>query len=92
MNACAHMVACLAGQADEGAKNSNQLRSARRAALEAGLACADFLESRTQETQAGQMERAARLKDEELDYWGIAVFGRRADLDPSTKKFSVWHP
>jgi hypothetical protein len=72
------------------AKNANQIRTARREALHSGVFCVDFTESMTKDTYVEQMERTAKLKDEELDYWGLAMFGPKEALDPITRKFSLW--
>jgi hypothetical protein len=119
LNACAHMVACLVGRADEAtrqqmsfigyvdaddnvhpvsglslivlsAKNSNQIRTARVAAAERKIPFVDFTESMTKDTYVEQMERTRRLHEQDLEYWGLAMFGARSDLDPITRKFSLW--
>ena len=50
------------------AKNGNQLKNARSAAIQAGLAVTDFLESMTGDTYVEQMERTAQLSDDDLAY------------------------
>ena len=72
------------------AKNSNQIRTARMEAVHQGIFCVDFAESMTKDTYLEQMERTSKLKEEELDYWGLALFGRKEALDPITRKFSLW--
>ncbi len=44
----------------------------------------------TGDTYVEQMERTGRLAEEELDYWGLALFGPKEVLDPVTRKFSLW--
>ncbi|MEV4174078.1 DUF2000 domain-containing protein [Nonomuraea sp. NPDC049709] len=72
------------------AKNGNQIRTARLEAINTGVFCVDFTESMTKDTYVEQMERTAKLKDEELDYWGLAMFGPKEALDPITRRFSLW--
>ncbi len=72
------------------AKNSNQIRTARGAAIDADVAYVDFTESMTGDTYVEQMERTAQLAEEQLDYWGLCLFGPKESLDPITKKFSIW--
>jgi hypothetical protein len=72
------------------AKNSNQIRKARELAIEKEVHFVDFLETMTGDTYVEQMERTNALKEEELDYWGIALFGLKKELDPVTGKFSMW--
>ena len=72
------------------AKNSNQIRTARLEAIEAGVPYADFTQSMTGDTFVEQMDRTGALREEDLDYWGVAVFGLKEAIDPITRKFSLW--
>lgn len=72
------------------AKNSNQIRTTREAAIENAIHYVDFLQSMTVGSYVEQMERTSKLKGEELEYWGIALFGLKEKVDPVTKKFSLW--
>ncbi len=72
------------------AKNSNQIRHARLAAVEAEIHVVDFTGSMTKDTYVEQMERTAALREGELECWGIAMFGPRGEIDPITRKFSLW--
>ena len=72
------------------AKNSNQIRAARVAALEAGVLHVDFTQSMTGGSFVEQMERTGQVAEAELDYWGLAVFGPKEAVDPLTRKFSLW--
>ncbi len=72
------------------AKNSNQIRTARNLAAEAGVLHVDFTESMTRDTYVEQMERTRATKEEDLQYWGLALFGPRTVIDPITKRFSLW--
>lgn len=72
------------------ADNSNQLRTARGRALESGLLNVDFTASMITDTYVEQMARTRELKEADLEYWGLGMFGLKADIDPITKKFSLW--
>jgi len=30
------------------------------------------------------------MRQEDLDYWGLCMFGPREIIDPITRKFSLW--
>jgi hypothetical protein len=34
--------------------------------------------------------RTQATREEDLDYWGLGVFGPRQAVDPITRKFSLW--
>jgi hypothetical protein len=72
------------------AKNSGQLRTARLEAIRAGLPHADFTETMTKDTFVEQMGRTRATREEDLDYWGLCVFGPKQAVDPITRKFSLW--
>lgn len=74
------------------AKNSNQIRRARLDAIDAGLMFVDFTESMTKDTYVEQMARTQKIPEAELDYWGLALFGKKHLVDPVTSKFSLWRP
>ena len=72
------------------AKNSNQVQTTRLEAIRAGLPYADFTESMTKDTFVEQMDRTRALREEDLDYWGVCIFGLKEAVDPITRKFSLW--
>ena len=72
------------------AKNSSQLRAARLDAIRAGLSHVDFTATMTQDTFVEQMDRTQATREEDLDYWGLCVFGPKQGVDPITRKFSLW--
>jgi Protein of unknown function (DUF2000) len=72
------------------ARNSNQVGTARIEAIKAGLPYADFTESITKDSFVEQMDRTRALREEDLDYWGICIFGLKEVVDPITRKFSLW--
>lgn len=72
------------------AKNSNQIRAARAMAKDVGLLQVDFTESMTGDTYVEQMERTKQIPERELNYFGVCMFGSKAEIDPITSKFSLW--
>ena len=72
------------------ARNSNQIRTARLEAISAGLSYADFTESMTKDTFVEQMDRTRALREGDIDYWGLCIFGLKEMIDPITRKFSLW--
>jgi hypothetical protein len=72
------------------ADNSNKIRLARNSALEKGILSVDFVESMTKDTYVEQMERTKCLKEEQIEYWGLCLFGLKEEIDPITRKFSIW--
>ena len=72
------------------AKNAKQLRTARLEAIRAGLPIADFTETMTKGTFMEQTARTHATREEDLDYWGLCVFGPKQAVDPITQKFSLW--
>ena len=72
------------------ADNSNKIRQAKQAAKEKGILSIDFLESMTGQTYVEQMERTSQLKENDLEYYGLCLFGNKAEIDTITGKFSMW--
>jgi hypothetical protein len=72
------------------AKNGNQIRTARSQAIDAKLLYVDFTSSMVTDTYVEQMVRTAQIPEAGLEYWGLALFGLKTEVDPITKKFSLW--
>lgn len=73
------------------AKNGNQLRELRRAAIAEKVHCTDFINTMTVGTYADQQARTKQTPEAELEYYAICLFGEIATLTRLTKKFSLWH-
>ena len=56
----------------------------------ARAATLDFTQSMTGDTFVEQMDRTRALREENLDYWGVAIFGLKEVIDSITRKFSFW--
>ena len=68
----------------------SHLRRFRAEADAAGLLFTDFTTTMTGDTYAEQLARTAATAEADLEYHGIAAFGLRAEMDPLTKRFSLW--
>lgn len=71
-------------------ENSNKIRKLRASAIEHKIAFNDFTESMTVGTYQEQIERTAQIKEENLIYYGIVLFGDWNTVTELTKKFSLW--
>lgn len=69
---------------------SGELRKLRSQAIEQDLLCVDFLNTMTGDTYKEQLEKTAKTLEEELTYYGVAVFGEKTKVDPLTKRLSLW--
>lgn len=72
------------------ADNSNQIRSLRQELIAANIHFVDFTNTMTVGTYAEQKERTKQTSEEQLEYYGICMFGDRLILAPLTRKFSLW--
>lgn len=72
------------------ADNSNQIRTLRQAVIQAGIHFVDFTSTMTVGTYAEQKERTKATSEEQLEYYGICMFGDKERINVLTKKFSLW--
>ena len=72
------------------ADNANQLRTFRNALSEREIPFTDFTSLMTVGTYLEQHDLMASTKEADLEYWGICTFASKEELDPLTKKFSLW--
>lgn len=70
--------------------SSNEIKKARNKYVEAGIHFVDFLETMTGDTYKEQLEKTAQTPYDELNFYGIIAFGKKVDLDPITKRLSLW--
>jgi hypothetical protein len=71
-------------------ENSNKIRKLRAAAIEHKIIFNDFTESMTIGTYQEQIERTVQIKEDNLIYYGIVLFGEWNIVTELTKKFSLW--
>lgn len=69
---------------------SNEIAKLKHQAVELGIEYVDFLESMTGDTYKEQVIRTAQLNANDLNFYGIIMFGAKEVLSPITKKFSLW--
>ena len=55
-----------------------------------GVHFASFTDAMTVGTWEDQVKKSAETTDEELEYYGVCLFGERAVLEELTQKFSLW--
>ena len=72
------------------AKNSNQIRTLRQAALQHGVAYNDFTDTMLGASAEDQLARTAGTREQDLEYFGICLFGRAEELHPLTRRFSLF--
>jgi predicted metal-dependent phosphoesterase TrpH len=70
--------------------NSNKIRALRAAARETGIQFVDFTDTMTVGTYVEQVERTKQVKEADLIYYGIVLFGDWEKVSLLTKKFSLW--
>jgi hypothetical protein len=70
--------------------NSNKILGLRQAATQAGIKFVDFTSTMTEGTYQEQLERTKQVKEAELIYFGIVLFGDWDKVSELTRKFSLW--
>lgn len=70
--------------------NSNKIRTCRQQAQEQNIQFVDFTDTMTIGTWQEQVERTKQTKDEDLNYFGIVLFGPWDTVTEMTRKFSLW--
>lgn len=71
-------------------ENSNKIRKLRQEAMANNIIFNDFTDTMTVGTYQEQIERTAQVKDENLIYYGIVLFGEWNKVTDLTRKFSLW--
>lgn len=72
------------------ADNGNQIRTARKAALEKGIRVVDFTSTMQEGTYIDQINRTKEVSEAELEYYGICMFGSIVEISELTRKFQLW--
>lgn len=70
--------------------NSNKIRKLRHEAIANNIIFNDFTDSMTVGTYQEQIARTLLVKDENLIYYGIVLFGDWNKVTELTRKFSLW--
>jgi hypothetical protein len=71
-------------------ENSNKIRKLRSEAIANNIIFNDFTDTMTTGTYQDQIERTLQVKNENLVYYGIILFGEWNTVTEMTKKFSLW--
>ena len=69
---------------------SNEIQKLRAELNNAGIVSTDFHSEMTQGTYLEQLERSRNTPEAGLEYYGLCAVGRREEIDPLTRKFSLW--
>ena len=72
------------------ADNSNKIRKVRSEAIQRGIPFSDFTNTMTVGTSEEQMNATKNSNEEELEYYGICLFGDTEILREFTGKFSLF--
>lgn len=70
--------------------NSNKIRTLRQAVEQAGIKFVDFTDTMTIGSYVEQLERTLQVKEADLIYYGIVLFGSWDKVSELTRKFSLW--
>jgi hypothetical protein len=71
-------------------ENSNKIRKLRQEAIANNIIFNDFTDTMTVGTYQEQIAKTAQVKDADLIYYGIVLFGDWDKVTELTKKFSLW--
>lgn len=72
------------------ADNSNKIRTLRKEAIKHGFLYTDFVDTMTVGTSKKQVQATKDAEEENLEYFGICLFGKTEELSRLTKKFSLF--
>lgn len=71
-------------------ENSNKIRKLRNEAIANHVTFNDFTDTMTIGTYKEQLARTVQVKDEDLIYYGIVLYGDWEKVTELTRKFSLW--
>jgi hypothetical protein len=71
-------------------EKSNKIRKLRDEALAHNIIFNDFTDTMTVGTYKEQIERTAKVKNDDLIYYGIVLFGDWDKVTELTRKCSLW--
>ncbi len=72
------------------ADNSNKIRTVRNECIARNIPFSDFTSTMIVGTSQDQQDRTRSTPEQELEYWGIVMFGSTAELKEFTGKFSLY--
>lgn len=71
-------------------ENSNKIRKLRNEAIANHITFNDFTDTMTIGSYKEQLARTVQVKDEDLIYYGIVLYGDWEKITELTRKFSLW--
>ncbi len=71
-------------------KNS-ELKKLRKALAENNVLYTDFTETMTGETYKEQLDKTLLTSEDDMKYFCVAAFGEKKEIDPLTRKLSLYH-
>jgi len=72
------------------AKNSNKISTLRHQLIEKNIPFASFNNCMIEKSWEEQIEISSRTSEEDLEYFGVCMYGDKDVLDELTKKFSLF--
>lgn len=72
------------------ADNSSQIRTVRNEAITRKIPFTDFTNTMTVGTSQQQLDATVATKEQDLEYYGICLFGETTVIREFTKKFSLF--
>ncbi|MDP3976380.1 MAG: DUF2000 domain-containing protein [bacterium] len=72
------------------ADNSNKIRTVRNTCIQQGIPFTDFTHTMVEGTYLDQQNRTKETLEEQLEYFGIVLFGPIEVIRELTGKFSLW--
>lgn len=69
---------------------SNEIRKVRTEAKFRKIMFTDFTRTMTGDTYVEQLERTKETAEQDLDYYGVCLFGEKKILEDFTRKLSLW--
>jgi hypothetical protein len=72
------------------ARNGNQIRTLRQAAIAADIIYNDFVDTMLGTSAEDQLQKTKATREKDMEYFGICLFGSAEVLNGLTKKFSLF--
>ena len=69
---------------------SNDIKKIRNKCIEDNIKFCSFLETMTGETYVEQLEKTLQKAYDEINFYGIMLFGEREIITPLTRRLSLW--
>lgn len=70
--------------------NSNKIKNMVRIAKEQEITFSAFTDTMTVGTWQEQLDKTSQTEQQNLEFWGVVMYGDADKLSEHTKKFSLW--